>query len=128
MDKHDVRRLLVRPLLLLFAVGTPLPSYGEVEVATSGVGGERTEHRFPMWKGKDVLPKLYDARGNLIGEIVVGSADSDDGGVVLSVNGVRVYAGFSRISKDGDFTRSATQMRWNDREPRYGGPNCSGAA
>ncbi len=126
MDKRPLKWLLAAFLLGASAtVGISL-SYGENEPIAPRSLGERetrhSEHHF--------IPKLYDARGNLVGEVVIGRTFNDTGAVVVDVNGALIYVKFSRVSQGIGFPRSATRMVWNDDSsgPVFDGPNCTGTA
>jgi hypothetical protein len=99
-------------------------SYGEDEQISPHERGERDgrhdEH--------GLVPKLYDARGKLVGEVVIDSTFNGQGAVVLNVNGAVVHVRLSRLSKGFGFPESATQMIWyDDPALAYDGPNCTGA-
>jgi hypothetical protein len=126
VNKHVVKRLCTLSVLLSFFSSSLTISYAYGEDVNGGLNDAEKWHR-PR-HDQAPTPRLYDARGNVVGDIALGSTSNDDGGIVLDIEGVLVYVGFERISLDGGFTRSATQMQWAGSEPYYGGANCTGAA
>ncbi|SAL75375.1 hypothetical protein AWB67_04749 [Caballeronia terrestris] len=127
MDKQLVKKLCTFTMLLTSVATTPLISHAQ-DSRDVQRDPDRTENWHRPWRERAPTPKLFDARGTVVGDIALGRTSSDDGGVVLDIDGVLVYVGFERISLDGGFTRSATQMRWSGSEPFYGGANCTGTA
>ena len=118
--------LLAAILLGIVATEGVFLRYGEDKEGSPQTSNERdarhSEH--------DLIPKLYDARGNLVGEVVIGRTSNDTGAVVFDVNGALIYVKFSRVSQGIGFPRSATQMIWDDNSsgPVFDGPNCTGTA
>ncbi|SAL78632.1 hypothetical protein AWB66_05884 [Caballeronia telluris] len=83
------------------------------------------EHARP--EGKHASVRLYDARGTVVGDVVYVSGIGYDGGVVLNVKGVFVFAGISRVGNVGPGgATSASEMRWQYPQLAYSGENCSG--
>ncbi|MFM0139231.1 hypothetical protein [Caballeronia grimmiae] len=124
MNKHFFQWLLAAFLLGISATEGISLSYGEDEQISPHALGERdgrhNEH--------GLVPKLYDARGGFVGEIVMGSMGNDPGAVVINVNGASVYVKLTRLSKGFGFPESATQMVWSDNSiVSYDGANCTGA-
>lgn len=92
--------------------------------AEDGRRDERHHHAHP----NDGQARLYDARGTVVGDVVFVSGRGYDGGVVLNVKGVFVFAGFSRVGtfrSDGGGTAS-DEMMWQYPRLAYSGENCSG--
>ncbi|MEZ2354725.1 hypothetical protein [Caballeronia sp. RCC_10] len=94
--------------------------------AEEGRRDERHHHAHP----NDGQARLYDARGALVGDVVYVSGSGYDGGVVLNVRGVFVFAGFSRVGKlrsDGGGT-ATDEMMWQYPRLAYLSENCSGTS
>jgi hypothetical protein len=75
----------------------------------------------------DAEAHLYDARGTLVGDVVFVSGIDYDGGVVLELHGVFVFAGFSRAG--GYQTKDAlsnSEFVWQYPRLAYDNPNCAG--
>ncbi|MFM0052772.1 hypothetical protein [Caballeronia grimmiae] len=71
-----------------------------------------------------MVPRLYDARGQIVGDVVAGSNNNGTGAVLLNVEGVLVLAEFVRMGSESG--ESASQMQWLSGELDFGGPNCTG--
>ena len=124
MNTHFFQWLLAAFLLGISATAGISLSYGEDEQISPHALGERdgrhNEH--------GLVPKLYDARGRFVGEVVIDSTFNGQGAVVLNVNGAVVHARLRRLSQGFGFPESATQMVWyEDPSLDYDGPNCTGA-
>jgi hypothetical protein len=124
VNKHVSSRLFTATLLLAGVALRPMISFADDY--WNHRNNADNWHR-PPWE-RTPVPKLFDARGNVVGPVALGSTSSDDGGVVLDIDGILVYVNFERITLDGGFTRSATQMQWSGSEPSFGSLDCSGTA
>ncbi|MFM0052771.1 hypothetical protein [Caballeronia grimmiae] len=72
--------------------------------------------------------RLYDARGELVGDVLYVSGAFYSGGVILNVNGVFVFAGFQRMG-GGFATKEAlsnSELAWQYPQLMYTGENCTG--
>lgn len=126
MDKHFLQWLLAAFLLGISATEGISLSHGEdKQVSPQPSNARETGHR-----EHHLIPKLYDARGALVGDVVIGHRFDDIGDVVINVNGALVLVSFSRLSQGLGFPSSATQMVWNEGSlsPVFDGPNCTGTA
>ncbi|SAL52569.1 hypothetical protein [Caballeronia humi] len=108
-----MNRILVNSLVLLAA------AYGTWPVAAEEEDRGRHDRDF-------LGAKLFAANGKFVGKVVY-YGWSSEGGVLLKINGVLVYAGINRVTTPpGSGLYSATQMQWSGDSPTYTVPNCSG--
>ncbi|WP_244847130.1 hypothetical protein [Caballeronia sp. SL2Y3] len=96
-----------------------------VALDASADDGRRGEgHHHAQQSGR---ARLYDARGDVVGDVVYISGSDYAAGVVLNVKGVFVFAGFSS-SETSPTGGRAVSNEWIWQYPRlaYSGKNCSG--
>ncbi|MFM0049277.1 hypothetical protein [Caballeronia grimmiae] len=85
-------------------------------------------HNWPGDQRREHVPKLYDANGKLVGDVVDGPKGGDsDGGVLMDVNGAPVFVGFA-LAKAADGSKSASKLIWSGVEPAYSEKGCTGTS
>lgn len=125
MNRRSFHKLLTSTLVCASTMLAPVTAHAQGASLRQPDEYERNSSSSRVSGAHGIVPKLYDARGRLVGEIVTGSDDRDGGAVLLNVEGVLVAAPFERLPGDAG-TRSASRMAWSVGALRYDGPDCTG--